>query len=189
MKSMRTVEYQFNEVTRLFNLMEEYGISSNLSTDFALFQTLAPTLQQLNEVIEVAIDTKEDNISKFSIELEKDYSELLNEVMEIRNKAQEPIILNQSSKSETILQLLDALNDGLEKLEAKKNKFEEWEKLFERENPNLEKQQQLQQPTQPQGGSDNELESKKEILNETKTEVELKRTLWRSIEQWKVLVE
>lgn len=176
---MKSVEYRFNEVTRLFNLMEEYNISSNLSTDFALFQTLAPTVQQLNEVIEMAIDTKEDNINKFSAELEKNYSELLNEVLDIRNKVQEPIILNQSSKSENILQLLDALSDGLQKLEDKKCKFEEWEKLFESENPNLDKHQQ-------QSRLDNkELDAKKEIMLETKTEVELKRTLWKSIENWK----
>jgi len=173
---MKSVEYKFNEVTRLFNLMEEYNISSNLSTDFALFQTLAPTLQQLNEVIEMAVDTKEDNINKFSVELEKNYSELLNEVLEIRNKVQEPIILNQSSKSDNILQLLDALSDGLQKLEDKKCKFEEWEKLFESENPNIDKQPKAE---------NKELDAKKEIMMETKTEVELKRTLWKSIENWK----
>ncbi|ORX87336.1 hypothetical protein BCR32DRAFT_215454 [Anaeromyces robustus] len=180
-KSMKSVEYRFNEVTRLFNLMEEYNISSNLSTDFALFQTLAPTVQQLSEVIEMAVDTKEDNINKFSVELENNYSELLNEVLEIRNKAQEPIILNQSSKSDNILQLLDALNDGLQKLEDKKCKFEEWEKLFEAENPNIDKQQQKQSRLL----DNKELDAKREIMVETKTEVELKRTLWKSIENWK----
>jgi len=175
---MKSVEFRFNEVTRLFNLMEEYNISSNLSTDFALFQTLAPTVQQLNEVIEMAVDTKEDNINKFSVELENNYSDLLNEVLEIRNKVQEPIILNQSSKSENILQLLDALSDGLQKLEDKKCKFEEWEKLFETENPNVDKQQQPKLENK-------DLDAKKEIMVETKTEVELKRTLWKSIENWK----
>ena len=141
---MKSVTYRFNEVTRLFNLMEQYNISSNLSTDFALFQTLAPTVQQLNEVIEMAVDTKEDNINKFSVELEKNYLELLNEVLEIRNKVQEPIILNKTSKCENILQLLNALSDGLQKLEDKKCKFEEWEKLFVTENPNLDKQQKTE---------------------------------------------
>jgi dynein heavy chain len=173
---MKSVTYRFNEVTRLFNLMEQYNISSNLSTDFALFQTLAPTVQQLNEVIEMAVDTKEDNINKFSVELEKNYLELLNEVLEIRNKVQEPIILNKTSKCENILQLLNALSDGLQKLEDKKCKFEEWEKLFVTENPNLDKQQKTE---------NKELDSKKEIMGETKTEVELKRTLWKSIENWK----
>jgi dynein heavy chain len=147
-------------------------------TDLALFQTLGPTLRQLKETVDMASDTKEDNISRFSFELEKVTGDLLAEVAEIRNKAQDPMVLNPSAKAESVLEFLDDLREQMDKLEKSKAKYTEWEELFKSGGstaPDAEKKE---------SNTPMQTESKAEEMEETKNEIELKRVLWKSLSDW-----
>lgn len=175
--SINLVEHFYNEVTRLYTIMETHKIEIQ-PTDLALFQTLGPTLRQLKETVDMASDTKEDNISRFSFELEKVTGELMAEVAEIRNKAQDPMVLNPGAKAEDVLEFLDDLREQMDKLEASKAKYAAWEDLFKSGGstaPDAEKKEDLK----PIGS-----ESKVEEMEETKTEIELKRVLWKSLSDW-----
>jgi dynein heavy chain len=175
--SINLVEHFYNEVTRLYNIMEAHKIEIQ-PTDLALFQTLGPTLRQLKETVDMASDTKEDNISRFSFELEKVTGDLMAEVAEIRNKAQDPMVLNPGAKAESVLEFLDELRDQMDKLEESKAKYASWEELFKSGGstaPDAEnKETVVAVPT----------ETKTEEMEETKTEIELKRVLWKSLSDW-----
>jgi dynein heavy chain len=61
----------------------------------------------------MAQDSKEDNITKFTADLEKMLTDLYSEVSEIRNSAQDPMVLNSNSNSEVVISYLDELKKQL----------------------------------------------------------------------------
>ncbi|KAJ3215607.1 Dynein heavy chain 6, axonemal [Dinochytrium kinnereticum] len=179
--SLLMVEQFYEEVTRLYALLEIYKIPIQ-PTDLALFQTLGPTLRQLRESVDMASDTKEENISRFSGELDKSMAELMQEVSEIRNRAQDPMVLNPGAKCEIVIKYLEDLRSQLDKIDALKSKYEQWGELFKTGGVPLGQSKTDSKHAAASLGKGNDLE-------ETRMEVELKRTLWVSLKDWEALTE
>ena len=179
---MAAVELYQEEVTHLYHLMDLYKINIQ-PTDLAMFQTLGPTLRSLKECLDIASETKEENISRFSTDLEKMMSDLTGEVAEIRNRAQDPMVLNPSARSEMVIKFLDELLGQLGKIEALKKRYEDWAELFRHGGSTGEDLSSGEEDDAP------ELSSRtSDELAETKTEVVLKHTLWISLKNWEALV-
>ncbi|KAJ3032226.1 Dynein heavy chain 6, axonemal [Rhizophlyctis rosea] len=184
-ESTPLVEGLYDEVTRLYTLMDLHKIPIQ-PTDLALYQTLGPTLRQLKEVVDMATDTKEENIARFSLELEKSLGELMGEVSEIRNRAQDPMVLNPGAKSEMVIKFLDELKGGLEKIEASKGRYEMWGELF-KSGGSVRAMEEKAAAAAAEGGAAARAaaaQPKTGDLEDTKVEVELKRTLWLSLKEW-----
>ncbi|KAJ3415371.1 Dynein heavy chain 6, axonemal, partial [Chytridiales sp. JEL 0842] len=164
-ESMGLVEQLFDEVSRLYSLLDNYKIPIQ-PTDLALFQTLSPTLRQLKESVDMASDTKEENITKFSGELEKAINDLMNVVSEIRNKAQDPMVLNSGSKNEVVIKFLEDLRSQLDKVDELKKRYENWGDLFKNGGTPLAPGK-VTQPKAPSRDA-----SKSTDLEETRTEVD-----------------
>ncbi|KAJ3281611.1 Dynein heavy chain 6, axonemal [Borealophlyctis nickersoniae] len=185
-ESMPLVEQLYEEVTRLYTLMDLHKIAIQ-PTDLALYQTLGPTLRQLKESVDMASDTKEENISKFSSELEKALADLMGEVSEIRNRAQDPMVLNPGAKNEMVIKFLDELRAQLEKVNAQKGRYELWAELFKSGGNVAAMHAKAAAAAEGGGGAAATGMPKSGELEETKTEVELKRTLWLSLKDWEVI--
>ncbi|KAJ3105519.1 Dynein heavy chain 6, axonemal [Phlyctochytrium planicorne] len=182
-KDSLTMVEQFNdEVTRLYALLDIYKIPIQ-PTDLALFQTLGPTLRQLRESVDMATDTKEENISRFSGELDKSMAELMQEVSEIRNRAQDPMVLNPGAKCEIVIKFLEDLRSQLDKIDTLKSKYEQWGELF-RSGGVASNSVKVDAKFIAAPGA-----NKGNDLEETRQEVELKRTLWVSLKEWENLTE
>ncbi|KAJ3023365.1 Dynein heavy chain 6, axonemal [Thoreauomyces humboldtii] len=182
-ESMPLVEQLYDEVSRLYKHMDQYKITIQ-PTDLALYQTLGPTLRQLKEVVDMASDTKDENISKFSVELDKALNDLMTEVSDIRNRAQDPMVLNVGAKSELVIKFLEDLRTQLEKIDSTKGRYEQWGVLFKSGGSVAAMQKaaagdpaakQAQLAAQP---------AKTGELEDTKSEVDMKRTLWMSLKDW-----
>ena len=182
--SMPLVEQLNEENSRLYALIEQYRIGIP-PTDLALYQTLGPTLRSLKDALDIAVDTKEEKITKFSIDLEKSVSELMSEVLEIRNKAQDPMVLNPASKHETVAEFLEDLREQLTRTETLKKRYETWNQLFKAGGLSSEVGKQPEEVVES-GMSDSNTSGE---LEETRAEVELKRTLWSSLREWESLTE
>ncbi|KAJ3101998.1 Dynein heavy chain 6, axonemal [Phlyctochytrium planicorne] len=180
--TMTFVELYYEEVTRLYTTIDNYKINI-MPTDLALFQTLGPTLRQLKESVDMASDTKDESISRFSTDLDKAIGELMSEVSEIRNKAQDPMVLNPSSASELVIEFLSDLRGQLDAIENLKKKYEIWSELFKNGGSIAAMQSKASEapkvPLQPRTGE----------LEETRNEVDLKCTLWNSLREWSNITE
>ena len=130
-----------------------------------MYQTLYPTLRQLNEVVDIADETKEENIQKFSVELEKNIQELIVEVIGIRNQAQDPLILNPHSKPEEVLTYVEGLIGQADSKADLANNYCDYQTLFKLP------------PT------------KHTELDETRADLYLKKTLWVALQDWHHLTE
>ncbi|KAJ3111652.1 Dynein heavy chain 6, axonemal [Phlyctochytrium bullatum] len=180
--SLPVVEQFYEEVTRLYGLIDVYKVQI-MPTDLALFQTLGPTLRQLKEAVDMASDTKDESISRFSSDLDKAINELMSEVSEIRNKAQDPVVFNAQSSSDLVIEFLRELREQLDRIEGLKKRYEFWADLFKNGGSmaamNARVQETGKAPAAPSNGE----------LEETKAEVELKSTLWSSLREWNALTE
>lgn len=175
-----------SEVSQLHKILDTHKILIQ-PTDLAMYQTLSPTLRSLKESLDVAVDSREDNIVRFTADLEKLMTDLLSEVAEIRNAAQDPMVLNPSSNCDDVIKYLDGLKTQLEKINVLKIKYESWGKIFKSGGlidvppaDDAEKEAQLQ-PIAP-------LEATIE-MEETIKEVELKGSLWTSLKEWENITE
>lgn len=152
-----------------------------------MYQTLSPTFRSLKESLDIAIDSKEDNITKFNVDLEKMLNDLLSEISDIRNAAQDPMVLSPSSNSDDVIKYLEELRIQLEKVDVLKRKYETWGRLFR--NGGLTRiissdNDDGAHDGQPESNPDGNIE-----MVETTKEVELKNSLWTSLREWDKLVE
>lgn len=178
---MEDVEVLESEVSQLYSLLDNYKIFI-MPTDLAMFQTLSPTLRSLKEALDIAQDSKEQNISKFTFDLQKMLSDLSGEVSDIRNAAQDPMVLNSSSNNDEVIIYLEGLRKQLERVEILKQKYENWGKLFKRGGTN----KTVPDIDENQDSAGISLNENSEMA-ETKQEVELKTSLWTSLKDWNAL--
>jgi dynein heavy chain len=182
--SIETVSLLESEITQLYGILDQNKIFL-LPTDVAMYQTLAPTLRTLKEQVDIAYDSKDDNISKFTVDLEKMLGDLSAEVSEIRNSAQDPMVLSASSNNDEVIGYLDELKKKLDKVEQLKITYENWGALFKRGG-------EMVKPVNPADAEELQgkaVQSTDNVeLDETKKEVEMKTSLWTSLKDWDVLV-
>ena len=189
------VDVLFAEVTGLYNLMYTYHIPIE-PTDLALHQSLAPTLRTLRDVVDMALETKDDSIQRYSAELEKAMTDLMVEVAEVRNAAQDPSILTASSDTEDVTVLLNGLVSRIKAIEDRKHTYEHWGELFKAGGSFSALHSQQAAIAVENGGkgsapkvvSDSDIGRSQE-LDDTRNEVGLKLLLWSSIKEWKELTE
>lgn len=177
---MATVELIEHEISHLYGLLDHYKIYIQ-PTDLAMFQTLGPTLRNLKEAVDSALDSKEENISKFSNEQDKTLQDLMVEVGEIRNKTQDPMVLNPASSSEFVLAYLDDLCAQLDNAEVLKSRYEGWGELFKNGGTVLKFSNESPDEKLVSAPKDT---SRDTDLDETKKEIDLKRKLWLSLRDW-----
>lgn len=178
---MPLVELLNDENSHLHRLIDQYQIQIS-PTDLALYQTLGPSLRSLKDALDIAMDTREEKITKFSIDLEKNVGDLMQEVLEIRNKAQDPMVLNPLSRHETVTLFLEDLREQLSRAETLKKTYESWNQLFKVGGAAKDGAVEIQD-------SSAGIITKPGELEETRTEVELKRTLWSSLKDWESITE
>ncbi|KAJ3267030.1 Dynein heavy chain 6, axonemal [Chytriomyces hyalinus] len=178
--AMPLVENMHEEIARLYNLLENFKIYIQ-PTDLALYQTLGPTLRSLHESVDMASDIKEESITKFSAELEKAMAELMAEVNDVRNRAQDPMVLNLYSSSDNVIKFLAELTAVLSKIEGKKSRYEAWAELF--------KNGGTSSAQTGAASTDAKKKSAGGELEDTLTEVRLKSTLWTSLKEWSHMAE
>ena len=161
--NITTIEERVDEIIKLYSLVETYNVVVP-PTELALYQTMVPTVRQLKDVVEICEDTKEENVQKFTIELEKNIAEMLSEVNDIRNRSQDPMILNPGSSADNVKRFIEDLHTSLKKQQTLSENYVSYQKVFK-----------------IQSGKFTELE-------ETMNDLQLKSTLWTSFEEWDNLV-
>ncbi|KAJ1502115.1 Dynein heavy chain 6, axonemal [Coelomomyces lativittatus] len=161
---MSTYDALHQEVSKLYSLMDLYKLHI-VPTDLAMFQTLRPSVRQLKEVVDVSEETKEENVNRFSNELERQFSDLLTQVNEVKVKCQDPMLLDPASNVNLILDFLNELNTQLEGLVKTAEQYTEYQAQF--------KVPQTRYP----------------VLEEAKQDLDLKISLWKSFKQWEILVQ
>ena len=93
---------RMGEIKELYEIVEEFNISVP-EIDRAAYQTLQPDFTALKSALEECEAAKDDNVTKFSKELEKGVEMIAKEVTHLRNLAQHEMILDENSDEDTVL--------------------------------------------------------------------------------------
>ncbi|CAH1788943.1 unnamed protein product, partial [Owenia fusiformis] len=150
-------------VKEMYDLIEEFTVPTP-PEDFAVYQTLNPSITNVRNAIDKALAERDADIDKFCTHLDKDIAELAKEVKEVKQAAQNPLILDPNADNQKVQQILKKLQDQMDELQKRAYSYKAYQKNFKVE------------------------VTKYEALEEAHAELKLKQLLWDSLSEWDELV-
>ncbi|XP_075255484.1 dynein axonemal heavy chain 6-like isoform X3 [Convolutriloba macropyga] len=190
---MSALEKEFGIVTRLFTLIKDFEVPIN-AEDQALFQTLGPSFQSLKSTILYCEAKKDENIRKFSDDLEKIISKLRDQLMGIRIRVQHPDLLNQETMSQAAIETIRLLGDEIEKLTGAARSYSSYQERFgstlssKKKNADYLQSLLSDAPVVASYTSEVSAQTVQSELNEIERDLTLRRMLWESQEEWHELI-
>ncbi|PVD36438.1 hypothetical protein C0Q70_03422 [Pomacea canaliculata] len=146
-------------VKEMYELIDEYQVPTP-PEDFAVYQTLNPAITNVRNAIDKALAERDTNVDKFCTHLDKDIAELTKEVKEIKQDAQNPMILDPAADKTRVQTLLKKLLTQMDNLQQRAFTYKSYQKNFKVE------------------------VTKYEALEEAHAELKLKELLWKSMDEW-----
>ncbi|XP_022090689.1 dynein heavy chain 6, axonemal-like isoform X2 [Acanthaster planci] len=143
----------------MYDLVDQYHVPTP-PEDFAVYQTLSPSVIAVRNAIDKAVGERDANVDKFCNHLDKDIAELNKDVKSIKQESQNPMILDVNADQLKVTALLNKLGGRLEQLQKTAFLYKSYQKNFKVE------------------------VFKYEELEETHAELKLKQLLWQSLEEW-----
>ncbi|KAL3884515.1 hypothetical protein ACJMK2_024650, partial [Sinanodonta woodiana] len=150
-------------VKDMYDLIDQYQVPTP-PEDIAVYQTLNPSITNVRNAIDKSLTERDANIDKFCTHLDKDIAELSKEVKEVKQEAQNPIILDVHSEKEKVKNVLKKLLVQMDELQKRAFTYKSYQKNFKVE------------------------VAKFDALEEAHAELKLKELLWTAIDDWENLV-
>ena len=91
---------------------------------------MRPTVAAVRNVIDKSLAERDANIDRFCTHMDKDIASLGRDVKEIKQKAQDPKILDASSQSSEITQYLSNLQEKMDGLQKTAFTYKSYQKNF-----------------------------------------------------------
>ncbi|XP_077994098.1 dynein axonemal heavy chain 6-like [Glandiceps talaboti] len=151
-------------VKEMYELIETYTVPTP-PEDFAVYQTLNPSVSAVRNAIDKAVGERDANIDKFCNSLDKDIAELNKDVKEIKQESQNPMILDGNADRDKIMTVLSRLQERMSKIQRTAFTYKSYQKNFKVEI------------------------TKYEELEEVHAELKLKQLLWDSLRDWDAQAE
>nr|XP_006813236.1 PREDICTED: dynein heavy chain 6, axonemal [Saccoglossus kowalevskii] len=146
-------------VKEMYELIDHYSVPTP-PEDFAVYQTLNPSVSAVRNAIDKAVGERDANIDKFCNTLDKDILELNKDVKEIKQESQNPMILDANADRDKIVTILNKLQEKMSKLQKTAFTYKSYQKNFKVEI------------------------TKYDELEEVHAELKLKQLLWDSLKEW-----
>ncbi|ESO94694.1 hypothetical protein LOTGIDRAFT_144909 [Lottia gigantea] len=151
-------------VKEMYELIEQYDVPTP-PEDFAVYQTLGPSITNVRNAIDKALTERDANIDKFCNHLDKDIAELAKDVKEVKREAQNPMILDANAEKEKVKGLLKKLLNQMDELQKSAFTYKSYQKNFKVE------------------------VTKFDALEEAHAELKLKEQLWNDLDEWDNLLQ
>jgi dynein heavy chain len=90
------LEKEADIVKEMYDLIEAFTVPTP-PEDFAVYQTLSPSIINVKNAVDKSLTERDANIDKFCNSLDKDIAELAKEVKEIKQESQ--VCISSSSQS------------------------------------------------------------------------------------------
>ncbi|XP_063314781.1 dynein axonemal heavy chain 6 [Pelobates fuscus] len=156
------LEEESTVVVQMYKLIESYKVPTP-PEDFAVFATLKSSIISVRNAIDKSVGERDGNIEKFCRLLDKDIVELNKEVKEVKQRSEDPQILDINADKTKVKNILADLQITLNELQKSAFQYKMYQKNFKVE------------------------VTKFDALEEISAEVKLKQLLWDSISEWDVL--
>uniref|UniRef100_A0A1I8GGQ9 DHC_N2 domain-containing protein n=1 Tax=Macrostomum lignano TaxID=282301 RepID=A0A1I8GGQ9_9PLAT len=153
------LENEAEVVKEMYELVDHFKVPVP-PEDQAVFQTLFPSIDKAKNAIDKALAEREANVDKFVSCMERDIAEINKEVREVKQEAQNPMILDVTSEKDKVMKEVAKLLTRMEELRKRAYQYKAYQKNFKVE------------------------QTKFDELEEVLAELKLKEMLWNSIDEW-----
>ncbi|XP_019625905.1 PREDICTED: LOW QUALITY PROTEIN: dynein heavy chain 6, axonemal-like [Branchiostoma belcheri] len=184
------LEREFTVVTRLFVIAKNFEVPVP-PEELALYQTLAPSFQHLKSTILYCEAKKDDNIRKFSTDLDKHINNLRFELVEIKSKVRDPNLLNPDTLTVVATETLKTLMEEVEYLSSKARSYANYQDRFGSSISAPSKMRSFAEEAMMLASSDSGASAQivQADLSEVERDVTLRQLLWESLDEWAKLEE
>ena len=152
-EQMSSVDDDTMVVRELYDLIQKFVVPCD-AEDMATYMTLEPGMASLRTTIDKSVSELEKKKNEFRSCLENDITELGREVREVKEKADQPMILDPASENTEIVSYLSNLQQRMDNLNDRAQEYRGYQKKFQMELTRFDE------------------------LEETHAELKLKHTLW-----------
>ncbi|XP_038615472.1 dynein heavy chain 6, axonemal [Tachyglossus aculeatus] len=160
-KRIESLTEESKAVSQMYKLIDQYVVPTP-PEDFAVFATLKPSVIAVQDAIDKSVGERDTTIKKFCHYLGKDIAELNKEVIEVKQQAQDPQLLDIAADQTKVKQILNDLQVTLDELQKRAFQYKSYQKNFKVE------------------------VSKFNVLEEVCAELKLKQLLWDSFYEWDI---
>ena len=161
---MEPLEQEAEVVRQMYELIEQYKVPCP-PEDIVSYSSLTTTLNGCRNAMDKALTERDANVTKFVNLLDKDIEILTQEVRQIKQDSQNPILLDPTADKDKVKLLLD---DYLKKIDVQQRTSTQY-RLYQK-NFKVEV-------------------TKFDELEEVYGELKLKELLWNSLSEWDVMLE
>eukprot|EP00105_Crassostrea_gigas_P038198 XP_019922346.1 PREDICTED: dynein heavy chain 6, axonemal [Crassostrea gigas] len=181
------LDKEFLIVNKLFTIAKDFSVKIE-PEDLALYQTLGPSFQGLKNAILVGEAKKDENIRKFSQDLDTLIYNIRTKLMEIKNKVRDPDLLSTDIIAVAALSKLDSIQSEVSSLSTKARSYGSYQERFGSSLSNSKKgmygerevwEYMLMDRYDSQSASEIQAD-----LSDIERDLTLRQLLWQSQEEW-----
>nr|XP_018672447.1 dynein heavy chain 6, axonemal-like [Ciona intestinalis] len=180
---MPALDKEYFVVTRLFTIIKQYGVYMD-PENLAVFHTLVPAFQHLKSSILFCEAKKDDNILRFSSDLDKHIHELRYQLFDLKNKVAAPNLLSTESLSVVALETVKLLSEEVESLSGKARSYANYQDRFGSSFSNNKKVYTVEVMIAESSGSRVSAAQLQAELSEVERDITLRKLLWESSDEW-----
>ncbi|CAH1791320.1 unnamed protein product [Owenia fusiformis] len=183
---MPALDKEFAIVTKLFTIAQEFHVALE-PEEFALYQTLAPSFQHLKSTILFCDAKKDENIQKFSKDLDTLVYEIRHKIDDLRNRVRDPILLSDDTLATVALENIKYITDEVNDLSNKAKSYASYQDRF---GSSLSAGKKMDEYTLLDRRDESlSAAAVQAELSEIERDLTLRRLLWESQEEWIMLVD
>ncbi|CAB1335557.1 unnamed protein product [Coregonus sp. 'balchen'] len=174
-----TLQRQYQLLIQLYSMAKEYQIAIS-PEELALYQHLVPSFQHLKSTVMICETKRDDNIFKFSVDLGKHLNQLRFELVLVKMKVNNPILLCSYTSPKVANEILQALSEEVAIYSSKAYSYTSYGELL-RNSFSMKKICTVVRMKQGRGSNAAEVEAE---LSEVDCALTLRKMLWGMQEEW-----
>lgn len=124
------IEKRCEQVQICYGIIEKYAVETP-PTDLAHYKTLDPAMQRLKQAFTSSMDSRMDSVQWLSNELDKSMLDVSARSISLRNRLQDPVLLDVTTAQSVAMQLLDDLDIDIGALEKVCASYVKHQKQFD----------------------------------------------------------
>ncbi|XP_059157269.1 dynein axonemal heavy chain 6-like [Physella acuta] len=181
------LEKEYDVVNKMFTIAKSYQIYIK-PEEMALYQTLAPSFQHLKTTILFCEAKKDDNIRKFSSQLETLINDIRAALMDLKTRVHDPELLHIDTHPLSALETTRFLQEEVKVLSLKARSYASYQERF---GSSMSKQRKnyYGDLLLTEKKSETSVQDIQAELSEIERDLTLRALLWESLEEWEKLVE
>ncbi|XP_078448652.1 dynein axonemal heavy chain 6 [Lampetra planeri] len=161
---IQVLEEEMQIVVQMYQLIEQFKVPTP-PEDLVVYSTLEQSITSVQNTIDKAVGERDGNLEKFCQHLDKDILELNLEVKIVKQRAQDPMILDITSDKTKVREILKEQMIATDAFQQQALQYRAYQKNFKVEVTNFD------------------------ALNEVCDELKRKQMMWDSLDEWEVFTK